>query len=82
MSRNTLWTTGSFWRYTAGASLSTSHLSFVPFIATKSQALMEANKISDANASLDECLSLNKLRMLTIDLAAWVSLAIAVTKTL
>ncbi|KAI0594413.1 hypothetical protein F4775DRAFT_574130 [Biscogniauxia sp. FL1348] len=73
---------GSLWWYTAGAALAVSHLGFVPFVAPSVQALMEASSEDDTNKTLDEWLSVNMVRSLTVDLGAWIAVAVAVVKTL
>lgn len=73
----------SFVWYVAGAVLSASHLLFVPAIASSCKALIDTDsKESDASAALDKWLSINRLRMWTVDLAAWGATIVAVTKTL
>lgn len=72
---------GSAWWYTAGAVLSTSHLFFAPLIAPNVQGLVEETK-EDINDMLDKWLSINAVRSLTVDLAAWAACVVAVGKTL
>ncbi|KAI5917440.1 hypothetical protein F4810DRAFT_45541 [Camillea tinctor] len=72
----------SGWWYVAGASLALSHLAFAPFIAPKIQAVIEASSEDDTNKILDEWLSINMVRSLTVDLGAWLALTVAVVKTL
>ena len=72
---------GSASWYTAGAVLSVGHLLFVPIIAPKVQGLVEYTK-EDSNDVLDRWLSINAIRSLTVDLAAWVACVVAVGKTL
>ncbi|KAK4109000.1 hypothetical protein N656DRAFT_783665 [Canariomyces notabilis] len=84
----------SFWWYVAGAALSSGHLLFVPVIAPSIKAIWDADAGKpetaegtngagiDANAALDEWLVINKIRSLTVDLAAWVTCVVAVTRTL
>jgi hypothetical protein len=73
----------SFWWYVAGAGLSVGHLLFVPAVAPSVKAIWDADEEGmDANAALDEWLSVNRIRMWTVDLAAWAACAVAVTKTL
>ncbi|KAL0944801.1 uncharacterized protein CTRU02_202688 [Colletotrichum truncatum] len=79
---NLLRAKGTFWWYAAGASLSLGHLVYVPFVAPKLQALMEAKEDTDLNDTLDSWLSLNWQRLLTTDLGAWIAFGIAVTGTL
>lgn len=71
---------GSASWYMAGATLSAGHLLFVPIIAPKVRDLAEDTK-GDSNDSLDRWLSINAVRGLTVDLAAWVACIIAVGKT-
>lgn len=79
--RSSLNARGSASWYTAGAALSAGHLLFVPFIAPKVQSLVE-NTEEDSNGALDRWLSINAVRSLTVDLAAWVACVVAVGKTL
>lgn len=74
----------SFRWYIAGAVLSASHLLFVPKIASSCKALIypDSNPGEDVNVVLDGWLSINWVRMVTVDLAAWAVTVIAVTKTL
>ncbi|KAI1641218.1 hypothetical protein F4809DRAFT_216543 [Biscogniauxia mediterranea] len=80
--RATLQARGSLWWYTAGAALAVSHLGFVPFIAPSVKGMIEASSEDDANKSLDEWLSVNMIRSLTVDLGAWIAVTVAVVKTL
>lgn len=60
------------WWYVAGAVFALGHLFFVPVIAPIVKAVMDADKEGkDANAELDRWLVVNRVRMLTVDLAAW-----------
>jgi hypothetical protein len=73
----------TFWWYAAGAAMSASHLLFVPVIAKSVKAVVDADKEStDPNASLDEWLSINRIRMLTVDWAAWATCAVAAMVTM
>lgn len=73
----------ALWWYAATAVLSISHLLFVPVIAPSVKAILDAEKEPiDANASLDKWLSINRIRMMTVDFAAWVTCVVAVTRTL
>jgi hypothetical protein len=81
----------AFWWYVAGAVLSSSHLLFIPAVAPHVKAIWEADSSdaavegeggSDPNASLDDWLAANRLRSWTVDLAAWVACAVAVTRSL
>ena len=72
----------SFWWYTAGAALAASHLVYVPMISPSIQALREPRSNTDVNKSLDEWLSINLLRTVTVDLGAFLAFFVAVAKTL
>ncbi|KAH6844754.1 hypothetical protein B0I37DRAFT_378198 [Chaetomium sp. MPI-CAGE-AT-0009] len=73
----------SFWWYVAGAALSAGHLLFIPAVAPSVTAIWDADKDgTDANAALDVWLSVNRVRMWTVDFAAWAACVVAVTKTL
>jgi hypothetical protein len=73
----------SGWWYVASGALSAAHLLFVPWIAPSVKATVDAEKDgSDANAELDKWLSINRIRMLTVDLGAWVASVAAVVSTL
>ncbi|KAK4129669.1 hypothetical protein N657DRAFT_562651 [Parathielavia appendiculata] len=76
----------SFWWYAAGAVFSASHLLFVPLVAPPIQAIVNAEKYMyagiDPNVLLDRWLSVNWIRMVTVDLAAWVACVVAATKSL
>ncbi|KAL2179626.1 uncharacterized protein P884DRAFT_256895 [Thermothelomyces heterothallicus CBS 202.75] len=68
----------SGWWYVATAALSTAHLLFVPLVAPPIKAIIDADEDSagadaDANATLDAWLRINRVRTLTVDLAAWVA---------
>jgi hypothetical protein len=81
--RSALHVKQSFWWYAAGAVFSASHLLFVPLVAPPIQAIVGAEKdASDPNALLDKWLSFNWIRMVTVDLAAWVACVVATTKSL
>lgn len=81
--RTELTTRGSFWWYAAGTALATAHLLFVPAIAPSCQAIMdESDDAADPNEGLDEWLTVNAYRSLTVDLAAWAAFVVAVVKTL
>lgn len=74
---------GSFGWYAAAAGLAVGHLLFVPAVAPSVKAIWNAEKEgTDANMALDEWLGVNRLRMWTVDLAAWVACVVAVTRTL
>jgi hypothetical protein len=55
---------------------------FVPAIAPSVKGLMDTPEGEDVHGFLDRWLSINALRTLTVDLAAWGALAVAVTRTL
>ncbi|OIW32346.1 hypothetical protein CONLIGDRAFT_266872 [Coniochaeta ligniaria NRRL 30616] len=84
VNRPSLSARGSFGWYVAGAVLSSSHLLFVPGVAPSIKRITgaEAGGEEDVNADLDEWLGVNKVRMLTVDLAAWVACVVAVGKSL
>ncbi|KAJ9143175.1 hypothetical protein NKR19_g7008 [Coniochaeta hoffmannii] len=75
---------GAFWWYVAGAVLSSSHLLFIPGVAPSIKRISDAKgeEGEDVNGDLDEWLGVNKVRMLTVDLAAWVACVVAVGKSL
>lgn len=64
--------------YKVGAVLAAGHLAFVPFVAPSVKAIFDGD--GDANEYLDKWLWVNGVRGLTVDLAAWVTLGIAVAK--
>ncbi|KAL2127061.1 hypothetical protein VTI74DRAFT_11389 [Chaetomium olivicolor] len=73
----------SGWWYVAIGALSIGHLLFVPLIAPSVKATLDADKEgTDANASLDKWLLINRIRMLTVDFAAWAASVAAVLSTL
>ncbi|CAI4213210.1 unnamed protein product [Parascedosporium putredinis] len=75
----------SYWWYVAGAALSLSHLLFVPFVAPPLEKIMEPSAQDgevDPNAELERWLSVNALRSVTVDFAAWVAVGVAVLKSL
>lgn len=76
--------TGSVWWYIAGAVLSSSHLLFIPGVAPSIKRISEAGSggEEDVNGALDEWLRVNKIRMLTVDLAAWIACVVAAGKSL
>lgn len=80
--RDLLRSRGSLNWYIAGAALAAGHLLFVPAIAPSCQALVEAGEDTDTNRVLDEWLWINTARMVTVDLAAWTAIVVAVFKTL
>ncbi|KAL2024944.1 hypothetical protein VTK56DRAFT_3643 [Thermocarpiscus australiensis] len=75
----------ALWWYAAGAALSAGHLLFVPVIAPSVKATLDADGAGegkDPNASLDDWLAINRVRMVTVDLAAWVACVVAAGRTL
>lgn len=80
--RSALQSRHSFRWYIAGAALTTSHLLFVPFIAPTVQSIIEDQSGSNTDNALQEWLHVNTIRGLTVDLAAWVTLGVAVARTL
>lgn len=72
----------SFHWYAAGAALTASHLLFVPFVAPSVQRLFEDPTGDNAIENMEKWLSVNAIRTLTVDLAAWGSFAVAVMRTL
>ncbi|KAF6822629.1 integral membrane protein [Colletotrichum musicola] len=72
---------GSFMWYVAGAALSAGHLAYVPWIAPSVRDVVEATE-EDVNERLDGWLALNWLRMVTVDLGAWIAFGVAVAGTL
>lgn len=76
---------GSFWWYAAVAGFSFGHLLYAPLIVGPVLTIKgdrEIQKGRDVNGVLGDWLRVNRLRMLTVDLAAWVAAVIAVGKTL
>jgi hypothetical protein len=74
---------GSLCWYVAAAVLSSSHLLFIPGVAPSIKRISEAKGgEEDVNGALDEWLCVNKLRMVTVDLLAWVACVVAVGKSL
>jgi hypothetical protein len=72
----------SGWWYVGSGALSLAHLLFVPRIAPSVKATLEADREgTDPNASLDEWLRINRIRMLTVDVGAWVASVAAVVST-
>lgn len=73
----------SGWWYVASGALSIGHLFFIPLIAQPVKAIIDADKEgADANASLYKWLQINRIRMLTVDLSAWIASVGAVVSTL
>lgn len=84
-SSSTLGESGSYWCYAAAAGLAASHLLYTPLVAGPVYAIRgdkELRKGRDVNDELDDWLWANRLRGLTVDLAAWVVAVVAVGKTL
>lgn len=73
---------GSLGWYAAGASFAFAHLLFVPAIAPKVQAIAEDSSNGNSTEDLAAWLRINALRGLTVDVAAWASLVVAVTRSL
>lgn len=65
--------------YKMGALFAAGHLLYVPFIAPSVKALVEGD--GDVNDTLDRWLWFNAVRGMTVDLAAWTTLGVAVAKT-
>ena len=82
---NQLRDAGSYWWYAGAAAMGVSHLFFVPAVAPKIQAMSEGKEKEDAKGknvrAQDEWVSVNWVRMLTVDTAAWVCAMVAVAKT-
>ncbi|KAL2163843.1 hypothetical protein VTH06DRAFT_5902 [Thermothelomyces fergusii] len=74
------------WWYAAAAAFSTAHLLFVPLVAPPIKAIVDADKDdgdpADANAALETWLRINRVRTLTVDLAAWIASLGAVVSSL
>ena len=64
--------------YKAGATFAFGHFLFVPMIAPSVKDIYDQN--GDHNDNLDRWLRVNAIRGITVDLAAWATLAIAVSK--
>lgn len=64
--------------YKAGAIFAFGHLLFVPFVASSVKDIHDQH--GDNNNNLDRWLRVNAIRGLTVDLAAWVTFAIALSK--
>ncbi|GKT44369.1 uncharacterized protein ColSpa_04550 [Colletotrichum spaethianum] len=73
---------GTFWWYAAGATLSAGHLAYAPLVAPHVKALVEAEAEDDVNGILDDWLSVNWWRMVTVDVGAWLAFGVAVATTL
>jgi hypothetical protein len=91
----TLWSTvgNYYWRhdalvsnqslkwYLAGSGLAVSHLLFAPLVAPHIQAIVENDRTKgEPTEVLDKWLGINGFRSLTVDLAAWACMAVAVIK--
>ena len=68
--------------YRAGAILAVTHFIFMPFMIASKEAIRTNHPARDANIALDEWLWYNRLRGMTVDLAAFVTLGVAVVKSL
>lgn len=76
---------GSYAYYAAAAGLAVSHLFYTPWIAPPVYAIRGDKPLGpgeDVSEKLDSWLWINKLRMVTTDLGAWVAAAVAVGRTL
>lgn len=76
---------GAYWWYAATAGFAFGHLLYVPLVAGPVLAIKGDREIQngrDVSDVLDDWLGANRLRMLTVDLAAWTAAVIAVCKTL
>ncbi|KXH33022.1 hypothetical protein CSIM01_05157 [Colletotrichum simmondsii] len=73
---------GTYWWYAAGAAMSAGHLLYVPAVAPHVKALAEAKDDDDVNGILDEWLKANWLRMVTVDLGAWLAFGVGALSTL
>ncbi|RDA87854.1 hypothetical protein CP532_2949 [Ophiocordyceps camponoti-leonardi (nom. inval.)] len=67
--------------YLLGSLLAASHLLYVPFIAPSCSRLL-SREAPDPNADLDDWLSVNALRSLTVDLGAWLAFVVATVGSL
>ncbi|KXH47141.1 hypothetical protein CSAL01_08550 [Colletotrichum salicis] len=68
--------------YAAGTAMSAGHLLFVPAVAPHVKDLAEAKDDDDVNRILDKWLNANWLRMVTVDVGAWISFSVATLSTL
>jgi hypothetical protein len=68
--------------YRAGAIFAVAHFIFLPFMITSKEAIRTNHPARDANIALDEWLWFNRLRGMTVDLAAFMTLGVAVVKSL
>lgn len=69
----------SGWWYVGSGALALAHLLFVPWIAPSVRATVEADREgADPNAALDQWLRINRVRMWTVDVGAWVASVAAV----
>lgn len=79
----TLGERGSYWWYAAAASFAASHLLYAPVVFPSVHAIRknkEIEKGKDVNDALDVWLRVNWMRMMTVDLVAWLATVIAVGK--
>ncbi|KAK2040428.1 hypothetical protein LZ31DRAFT_474555 [Colletotrichum somersetense] len=74
--------TGASWWYALGAAMSAGHLAYVPFVAPRVKALMEAEGEEDVNGILDSWLGVNWWRTVTVDFGAWLAFGVAVATSL
>lgn len=80
----TLGERGSYWWYTATAALAVGRLLYMPSVsepvpATEGQR--DIQKERDMDDVVDDWLTVNRLRTLNVDVAAWFAAMIAVGKT-
>ncbi|KAK2059503.1 hypothetical protein LY76DRAFT_625820 [Colletotrichum caudatum] len=76
--------TGASRWYALGATMSAGHLAYVPFVAPRVKALMEAEGEGegDVNGILDGWLGVNWWRTVTVDFGAWLAFGVAVATSL
>jgi hypothetical protein len=68
--------------YAAGAAFATGHVAFAPFVAPKVRAISEDHSEGQPTRDLEVWLRLNRIRMFTVDIAAWVCFGVAAIRTL
>ncbi|RLL96039.1 hypothetical protein CFD26_105597 [Aspergillus turcosus] len=68
--------------YAAGAAFATGHVAFAPFVAPKVRAISEDHSQGQSTRDLEAWLRLNRIRMFTVDLAAWVCFGVGAIWTL
>lgn len=76
---------GAYWWYAAAAGLAVSHLLYTPLVAPPVFAIRGDKPLKqgeDVNTKLDDWLWVNRMRMLTTDLGAWMAAVLAVGRTL